>query len=125
MTQNSKGKQNRKVLVVDDEPRMLEAVAMNLEVEGYQVVGASSGHEALRKITAELPDLIILDVMMPEMDGFETLREIRDISTVPVIMLTVKGEETDGRPSISAAVGWLSEATRFISDQQSTGSCTT
>jgi len=95
MTEHSRGKQDRKILVVDNEPRMLEAVAMNLEVEGYQVIGASSGHEALRKITAELPDLIILDVMMPEMDGFETLREIRDISTVPVIMLTVKGEETD------------------------------
>jgi DNA-binding response OmpR family regulator len=95
MGADSRETQGRKILVVDDEPRMCEAVSMNLEVEGYQVVGASSGYEALRKLTTEIPDLIILDVMMPEMDGFETLREIRDISAVPVIMLTVKGEEMD------------------------------
>ena len=95
MGADSRETQGRKILVVDDEPRMCEAVSMNLELEGYQVVGASSGYEALRKLTTEIPDLIILDVMMPEMDGFETLREIRDISAVPVIMLTVKGEEMD------------------------------
>jgi len=85
----------RTVLVVDDEPRIAEAVSMNLELEGYQVITASSGSEALAKVTAELPDLVILDVMMPDMDGFETLKAIREVSTVPVIMLTVKGEETD------------------------------
>jgi len=68
---------------------------MNLELEGYQVSCASNGQEALRKITEELSDLIILDVMMPDMDGFETLRRIREISNVPVIMLTVRGGETD------------------------------
>ena len=68
---------------------------MNLELEGYQVSCAGNGQEALLKITEELPDLIILDVMMPEMDGFETLKRIREISNVPVIMLTVKGGETD------------------------------
>ncbi|MFP4640735.1 MAG: response regulator transcription factor [Dehalococcoidia bacterium] len=85
----------RTVMVVDDEPRIIEAVSMNLELEGCQVTSASSGYEALKKISKELPDLVILDVMMPEMDGFETLRRIREISTVPVIMLTVRGEETD------------------------------
>jgi len=87
--------QDKTILVVDDEPRIIEAVGMNLELEGYQVSGASNGYEALQKLTEELPDLVILDVMMPEMDGFETLREIREVSTVPVIMLTVRGEEID------------------------------
>ena len=91
----SGGKQGKTILVVDDEPRIIEAVSMNLELEGYQVSGASNGYEALKKLTKELPDLVILDVMMPEMDGFEALKRIREVSTVPVIMLTVKGEETD------------------------------
>ncbi len=83
------------ILVVDDEPRMVKFVRMNLELEGYQVSQASSGLEALEKIRDELPDLIVLDVMMPEMDGFETLKRIREVSTVPVIMLTVKRDEDD------------------------------
>jgi len=91
----SRGKQDKTILVVDDEPRIIEAVSMNLDLEGYQVSGASNGYEALQKLTEDLPDLIILDVMMPKMDGFETLRKIREISTAPVIMLTVKGEEID------------------------------
>ena len=85
----------RTALVVDDEQRIAEAVAMNLELEGFQVLTASSGEEALRKVTEELPEVIILDVMMPEMDGFETLRRIREIATTPVIMLTVRGDEGD------------------------------
>ena len=87
--------QGKSILVVDDEPRIIEAVSMNLELEGYQVFGASNGYEALKKLAKEVPDLVILDVMMPEMDGFETLRRIREVSTVPVIMLTVKGQEAD------------------------------
>jgi len=90
-----KTKQGKTILVVDDEPRIIEAVSMNLELEGYQVSAARNGYEALQKLTEDLPDLIILDVMMPEIDGFETLRKIREVSTTPVIMLTVKGEETD------------------------------
>jgi DNA-binding response OmpR family regulator len=85
----------RTILVVDDEPRIIEVVSMNLEVEGFQVSSAKSGYEALEKLAKVLPDLVILDVMIPEMDGFETLKRIREVSTVPVIMLTVKGEETD------------------------------
>jgi len=87
--------QDKTILVVDDEPRIIEAVGMNLELEGYQVSGASNGYEALQKLTEDLPDLVILDVMMPEVDGFETLGKIREVSTVPVIMLTVRGEEID------------------------------
>jgi len=83
------------ILVVDDEPRMVRFVRMNLELEGYRVSTASNGMEAIDKVREELPDLVILDIMMPEMDGFETLERIRQISSVPVIMLTVKAEEED------------------------------
>lgn len=83
------------VLVVDDEPRIVNFVAMNLELEGYTVLRTFSGDEALRKLTEHLPDLVLLDVMMPDMDGFETLRRLREHSTVPVIMLTAKAEELD------------------------------
>jgi len=83
------------ILVVDDEPRMIQFIRMNLELEGYRVTQASNGLEALDKVRDELPDLVILDVMMPEMDGFETLRLLRQVSSVPVIMLTVKADEDD------------------------------
>jgi two-component system KDP operon response regulator KdpE len=83
------------VLVVDDEPRMVRFVRMNLELEGYRVIQAGTGMEALEKVRDDLPDLVVLDIMMPEMDGFETLARLREISTVPVIMLTVKGDEED------------------------------
>jgi two-component system KDP operon response regulator KdpE len=87
--------QNKTILVADDEPRIIQFIKMNLESAGYEVCSASNGYEALQKLTEKLPDLIILDVMMPIMDGFEALENIRKISTVPVIMLTVKGDETD------------------------------
>jgi two-component system KDP operon response regulator KdpE len=95
MTESGREKQSRTILVVDDEPHIVEAVSMNLELEGYQVTSACNGYEALKKLTEELPDLVILDIMMPEMGGFETLRKIREVSIVPVIILTVKGEEID------------------------------
>jgi two-component system KDP operon response regulator KdpE len=88
-------REDKLILVVDDEPRMVRFVRMNLELEGYQVSEAGSGMEALEKVRDDLPDLVLLDVMMPDMDGFETLEHLREISTVPVIMLTVKGEEED------------------------------
>ncbi len=85
----------RSVLVVDDEPRMIHFIRLNLEHDGFQVFEATSGSDALDQMRDNLPDLILLDVMMPDIDGFETLRLIREISTVPVIMLTAKGEEDD------------------------------
>jgi two-component system KDP operon response regulator KdpE len=84
-----------RILVVDDEPRMIRFIQMNLELEGYDVVSANNGFEALNKVRDNLPDLVILDVMMPDMDGFETLRLLREVSAVPVIMLTVKADEED------------------------------
>jgi DNA-binding response OmpR family regulator len=83
------------ILVVDDEARMRRFIRMNLELEGYQVVEAENGVEALDQIRKYTPDLVIMDVMMPEMDGFETLGMLREISTVPVILLTVRSEEED------------------------------
>src|SRR5262249_49083545 len=83
------------VLVVDDEPRLVDVVRMNLEMGGYRVLEAFDGAEALEKLKEDLPDLVVLDVMMPEMDGFETLRRLREVSNVPVIMLTVRSEAAD------------------------------
>jgi two-component system KDP operon response regulator KdpE len=83
------------VLVVDDEPRMIRFIRMNLELEGYRVIEAHNGLEALDQVRDHLPNVVILDVMMPELDGFETLALLREISTVPVIMLTVRADEED------------------------------
>lgn len=83
------------ILVVDDEPRMIGFIRMNLELEGHRVIEAHNGLEALEAIRTKLPDLVLLDVMMPELDGFETLKMLREFSSIPVIMLTAKGEEND------------------------------
>jgi two-component system KDP operon response regulator KdpE len=85
----------RLILIVDDEARMRRFIRMNLELEGYQVIEADNGLAALERIRQYTPDLIIMDVMMPQMDGFETLKLLREISTVPVILLTVKDDEED------------------------------
>ncbi len=85
----------RRILVVDDEPDLVHAVRLYLEMEGFLVFAASNGYEALEKVREKLPDLVVLDVMMPEMDGFETLKRIREAHHTPVIMLTVRGEEAD------------------------------
>jgi two-component system KDP operon response regulator KdpE len=85
----------RRILVVDDEPRMIHFIRLNLEHDGFEVYEAPSGSLALEQLRDQMPDLILLDIMMPDLDGFETLRLIRDLSSVPVIMLTAKGEEED------------------------------
>ncbi|MFQ6059027.1 MAG: response regulator transcription factor [Anaerolineae bacterium] len=86
---------NKLILVVDDEPKMVDFIRMNLEVEGCRVIEAHDGLEAIERVREDLPDLVVLDVMMPHMDGFEALREIRQVSDVPVVMLTVRAEEED------------------------------
>lgn len=86
---------NRRILVVDDEERMVRFIRLNLEQDGFQVLEAYRGAQALDRLRTGLPDLILLDVMMPDVDGFEVLKMLREISTVPVIMLTAKGEEND------------------------------
>src|SRR5207244_13592518 len=91
------GRRNRvhTILIVDDEPRILDSVRMNLELEGYQVFEATTGQEALDEVRRRLPDLIVMDVMMPEMDGCEALRELRKFSQVPVVLLTGKAVARD------------------------------
>lgn len=86
---------NRRILVVDDEERMVRFIRLNLEQDGFQVLEAYRGSQALDRLRTGMPDLVLLDVMMPDLDGFEVLRIIREISSVPVIMLTAKGEEDD------------------------------
>ena len=86
---------NKKILVVDDEERMLRFIRLNLEHDGFQVIEAIKGHEALDKMRTDMPDMILLDVMLPDLDGFEVLKMVREISNIPVIMLTAKGEEDD------------------------------
>jgi DNA-binding response OmpR family regulator len=88
-------KKRELILVVDDEPRMTRFIRMNLELDGYRVIEAHSGREALEKVRTSLPELVVLDVMMPELDGFETLEMLREVSDVPVIMLTVRADEED------------------------------
>jgi len=83
------------ILVVDDEERMARFIRLNLEHDGFQVVEAYRGLDAIHKLRDSLPDVVILDIMMPDLDGFEVLKLIREISQVPVIMLTAKGEEDD------------------------------
>jgi DNA-binding response OmpR family regulator len=85
----------RRILVVDDEERMVRFIRLNLEHDGFQVSEAFNGKEAIQKIRDVTPDLILLDVMMPDIDGFEVLETVREVSQVPVIMLTAKGEEDD------------------------------
>jgi len=85
----------RKILIVDDEERMIRFIRLNLEHDGFVVAEAFNGKQALQRLRDSTPDLILLDVMMPDLDGFEVLEMIREISSVPVIMLTAKGEEDD------------------------------
>jgi DNA-binding response OmpR family regulator len=92
---NTSYRDGKRILVVDDEPRMIGFIRMNLELEGHLVIEAHNGLEALDAVRTQLPDLVLLDIMMPELDGFETLRMLREFSDIPVIMLTAKGDEND------------------------------
>lgn len=84
-----------KILIVDDEPLYLRLLKVNLEQEGYQCATASDGQEALDLVSLEMPDLIIMDVVMPKIDGITAAIRIRQFSSVPIIMLTALGEEQD------------------------------
>jgi DNA-binding response OmpR family regulator len=87
--------ENNTLLVVDDEPRYVRLVQVNLETAGYEVETAHDGQKAVEHVANEQPDLILMDVMMPIMDGFTATERIREFSTVPIIILTAKGEERD------------------------------
>ncbi len=84
-----------RVLVVDDEPRILKFLKLRLKASGYEVLTADNGLEALEQVQAQEPDLLVLDVVMCGMDGFETLKQVRALSSVPVIILSAKEANTD------------------------------
>lgn len=89
---------NRKILVVDDDEHILRSLAQYLELEDFDVTTASSGVEALERFAESRPDLMVLDVMMPGMDGFEVLQKIRqdtETSALPVLMLTARDQHAD------------------------------
>ena len=86
---------DKKILVVDDEKSIADIVKFNLEKEGYTVDLAYDGEEAVKKVYEVLPDLVLLDIMLPKKDGFQVLREIRKEFKIPVLMLTGKEEEVD------------------------------
>ena len=83
------------LLVIEDDARLVEALKLYLSNAGYEVITAANGLEGLQKMYAHRPALIILDVMMPKMDGWETCRRIREVSGVPIIMLTARGQESE------------------------------
>ena len=86
---------HEQILVVDDDPLMVRLLRTNLDKAGYRVLTASEGEEALEVVASALPDLVILDVMLPKVDGYEVCRRIREFSLVPVVLLTAKGEPVD------------------------------
>ena len=83
------------VLIVDDEQRILNFLSSKLRASGYEIITASDGVEALEQVQAQEPDLVVLDILMPKKDGFETLKELRTFSSVPVIVLSAKGTNAD------------------------------
>ena len=102
---------SKTILAVDDEKHIVRLVQINLQKEGYNVVTASNGREALDKVNAERPDLIIMDVMMPELDGFGALKILKEdaaTATIPVIMLTAKAQDAD------VFQGWKSGADLYL-----------
>lgn len=87
--------QGRRILVIEDEPHMLDLIVTALATAGFSVSGAASGQDGLRKLRADTPDVIVLDVNLPDLSGYDVLSEIRAQTTVPVIMLTVQNTESD------------------------------
>ncbi|MDQ3812907.1 MAG: response regulator [Armatimonadota bacterium] len=101
----------KKILAVDDERHIVRLVQINLQKEGYQVATAANGREALEKVAQDKPDLVVMDVMMPEMDGFEALKRLKenpDTADIPVIMLTAKAQDAD------VFRGWQSGADLYL-----------
>ena len=86
---------NNKVLIVDDDEHIVELIKLYMDKEGFDTVTANNGKKAVELFKSEAPAIVILDVMMPEMDGWQVCREIRRVSNIPIIMLTAKGEEMD------------------------------
>lgn len=83
------------VLTADDDPQLLRLVARNLQLEGYDVITASDGKQALEQIETRAPDLVLLDIMMPLLDGFTVCQRTREFSNVPIILITARGQDQD------------------------------
>src|SRR5437660_7779954 len=83
------------IVAADDDPQLLRRVTRNLQFEGYEVIPASNGQQALEEIEEQVPDLVLLDVMMPKMDGFTVCQRVREFSTVPIIIVTARGQDQD------------------------------
>lgn len=101
----------KKILAVDDEKHIVRLVQINLLKEGFEVVTASNGREALEAVAQHKPDLIVMDVMMPEMDGFAALHQLKEnpeTAAIPVIMLTAKAQDAD------VFKGWQSGADLYL-----------
>ena len=94
----------KKILIVDDEPQIVEICQDYLKAAGYETVTASNGMQGLSLARREKPDLIVLDLMMPEMDGLDMCRTIRRESNIPIIMLTARVEETDKLIGLELAI---------------------
>jgi two-component system alkaline phosphatase synthesis response regulator PhoP/two-component system response regulator VicR len=101
----------KKILVVDDERHIVRLVQVNLERAGYEILTAYDGVEALEKVKSESPDMVVLDVMMPRMDGFEVLKNLQadpSYQNIPVIMLTAKAQDAD------IFKGWASGVSSYL-----------
>jgi two-component system, OmpR family, KDP operon response regulator KdpE len=83
------------ILAADDDPQILRLVTRNLQFDGYEVIAVSDGQAALEQIEAHSPDLVLLDIMMPRMDGFTVTQRVREFSAVPIIILTARGQDQD------------------------------
>lgn len=83
------------ILVADDDPQLLRLITRNLQLEGYEALATSDGQQALDAIEAHVPDLILLDVMMPRLDGFTVAERVREFSAVPIIIVTARGQDQD------------------------------
>ncbi|MBV9865484.1 MAG: response regulator [Abitibacteriaceae bacterium] len=101
---------SKKILVVDDEEDVIRIISSNLEAAGYQTIAANNGHEALERAATEKPDLILLDVTMPGMDGLEALRKLKEtvVPDTAVVLLTAKSEKSDMK------AGWDSGADLYL-----------
>src|SRR5256884_2195502 len=83
------------ILAADDDPQLLRLISRNLQLEGYAVLAVSDGQQALELIESNSPDLVLLDVMMPKMDGFTVCYRVREFSAVPIIIITARGQDQD------------------------------
>ena len=108
-----------KVLVVDDEPKIVDLVKLYLERDGYQVLTARDGHAALAAVRDEHPDLVVLDLMLPGVNGLDVCRSVRSHSSVPIIMLTARAEEAD--KLIGLEIGADDYVTKPFSPRELTG----